>query len=83
MAEVKQRVRSELGELRREPFPHQRITVVLDGRSEVLHEGVFPQIAFTLGEGKKELLHALIGQILELVAVELLAALGGVVGGGW
>lgn len=59
MAEVKQRVRSELGELRREPFPHQRIPVVLDGRSEVLHEAVLPQIAFLLGKGRKELLHAL------------------------
>ena len=55
---------------------------MLDGGGEVLYEGVFPQIAFALGKGGNELLHPIIGQVSELVAVELLTALGGVAGGG-
>ena len=81
MVEIEQRVLTEFGELRHKPLANQSIAIGLDGGCEVLHEGVFPQITFTLGQSGDELLHAVIGQVLELITVELLAALGGVVGG--
>lgn len=83
VVDVEQRVLAEIGELCHKPLANQSIAVCLDADSVVSEKVVFLVILTAVGKPVHKGFHILIGEVLELITVELLAcALGGIVAWG-
>ena len=80
VVEVEQGILAELGELCHEPTANCGVAGGQREASAGLDEVIGNQILLAVGKAVDERLHILVGQVLELITVELLALLVGVGG---